>query len=223
MLPEAILLGPLVIKATLIVTILGLLGGALFFYYTSPHDKALKKIHSNKILDGVLYTMIFTIVAKVILNLPLFIDDPVAVLAYPSGSSALYLALVGVVGVLAWSLNKEAIRHHPFMDSLFRFIVGSQFVQLFLTLTVTTYHVSIYQLGLLFITLLLLVLLTKTQLALPKLIGLIAFYSVTSFGLYFIETVPFFSFYVNGSYYLVLGFLLIGTLVWSQTHTTESR
>ncbi|SFP19026.1 hypothetical protein SAMN05421839_10874 [Halolactibacillus halophilus] len=31
MLPEAILLGPLVIKATLIVTLLGLVGGGLFF------------------------------------------------------------------------------------------------------------------------------------------------------------------------------------------------
>ncbi len=223
MLPEAILLGPLVIKATLIVTVLGLFGGGLFFYYTSPYDETLKKLHSNKLLDIVLYTMIFTIVAKVLLNVSLFFDDPIAVLAYPSDSTAFYLAAVGVIVVMAWSLKKVAVQPGPLIDSLFRLIVGGQFVQLFLTLAITTYHVSMVQLGLLFVTLLLLVFLTKQQLSVTTQVGIISFYTAGAFGLSFIETLPFFNFYVHGSYYLFLGFCLVTTLIWSQKHTTESR
>lgn len=223
MLPEAILLGPLVIKATLIVTILGLVGGGLLFYYTSPYEQALKKLHSNKLLDIVLYTMIFTIVAKVILNVSLFFDDPVAVLAYPSDSTAFYLATLGVVVVMAWSLIKTRTELVPLIDSLFRLIVGSQFVQLFLTLVLTTYHVSMLQLGLLFITLLLLVFLTKQPLNLMTEIAIIGIYTIGAFGLSFIETMPFFNFYVHGSYYLFLGFILLAPLLWSDKYTTESR
>ncbi|MGM0523645.1 MAG: hypothetical protein ACQER2_06345 [Bacillota bacterium] len=223
MLPEAILLGPLVIKATLIVTMLGLVGGGLLFYYTSPYEQALKKLHSNKLLDIVLYTMIFTIVAKVILNMSLFFDDPVAVLAYPSDSTAFYLATGGVIIVMAWSLVKARTELVPLIDSLFRLIVGSQFVQLFLTLTLTTYYVSMIQLGLLFVTLLLLVFLTKQPLNIMTQASIIGVYTMGAFGLSFIETMPFFNFYVHGSYYLFLGLILIATLVWSQKHTTESR
>jgi len=222
-LPEAILLGPLVIKATLIVTLLGLVGGGLFFYYTSPYENAIKKLHSNKLLDIVLYTMIFTIVAKVLLNVSLFFDDPVAVLAYPSDSTAFYLATLGVVVVMAWSLIKTRTELVPLIDSLFRLIVGSQFVQLFLTLTLTTYHVSMLQLGLLFITLLLLVFLTKQPLNLVMETAIIAVYTIGAFGLSFIETMPLFNFYVHGSYYLFLGFILLAPLLWSDKYTTESR
>ena len=223
MLPEAILLGPLVIKATLIVTLLGLVGGGLFFYYTSPYDNTLKKRHSNKLLDVVLYTMIFTIVAKVILNVLLFFDDPVAVLAYPSDSSAFYLATGGVIVVMTWSLRKMRANLVPLIDSLFRLIVGSQFVQLFLTLVLTTYHVSMLQIGLLFVTLLLLVFLTKLPLNVLTEIGVIGVYTIGAFGLSFIETMPFFNFYVHGNYYLFLGFILSAPLFWSHKQTTERR
>jgi hypothetical protein len=223
MLPEAILLGPLVIKATLIVMLLGLVGGGLFFYYTSPYDNTLKKRHSNKLLDVVLYTMIFTIVAKVILNVSLFFDDPVAVLAYPSDSSAFYLATGGVIVVMAWSLIKTRTELVPLIDSLFRLIVGSQFVQLFLTLTLTTYYVSMIQLGLLFVTLLLLVFLTKHPLRSATHVSIIGVYTAGAFGLSFIETMPFFNFYVHGSYYLFLGLVLLAPFFWSNKYTTESR
>ncbi|WP_234987415.1 hypothetical protein [Halolactibacillus halophilus] len=171
-------------------------------------------------LDVVLYTMIFTIIAKVILNLSLFFDDPVAVLAYPSDSTALYLATGGVVVVMAWKAHTELM---PLMDSLFRLIVGSQFMQLFLTLVLTTYHISMLQLGLLFVTLLLLVFLTNQPLNVMTEIGVMGVYTIGTFALSFIEIMPFFNFYVNGSYYLFLGLILLAPFFWSHKHTAESR
>lgn len=223
MLPEAIILGPLVLKATLIVTVLGLLGGVLFVYFTSPFNKDIVKLHVNKLFDVILYFIIFTIVSKVLLNIELFFEDPVAVLAYPSDSKAFYLASITTLIVIGFSLKKQTMDIRSFIDSLFRLIVGSQFIQLFLTLTMTTYHASIYQLALTFLTLILLVFLTKDNLPIGILIGLIALFSVMSFGLSFIGSVPLFGFYVGGFYYLILGLILTVSLLLTKNNSTESR
>lgn len=209
MLPEAIILGPLIIKATLVVTILGLFGGALFLYLTSPLDQEKKKLHMNKLIDSVLYLMIFTIVAKIILNMSLFFEDPVAVLAYPSNSTALYVALVMTVVVMVMSKQKDVMLSWGFIDSLFRFLVSSQFIQLFLTLSLTTYTVSIYQLGFLFI--ILLALLLKSAARQNQLLGLWTLYGVGLFSLSFIDVMPFFGYYVQGLFYLI--FSLLGSFL----------
>lgn len=209
MLPEAIILGPLIIKATLVVTILGLFGGALFLYLTSPLDQEKKKLHMNKLIDSVLYLMIFTIVAKITLNMSLFFEDPVAVLAYPSNSTALYLALVMTVVVMVMSKQKDVMLSWGFIDSLFRFLVSSQFIQLFLTLSLTAYTVSIYQLGFLFI--ILLALLLKSAARQNQLLGLWTLYGVGLFSLSFIDVMPFFGYYVQGLFYLI--FSLLGSFL----------
>lgn len=220
MLPEAIILGPLIIKGTLVVTIIGLFGGALFLYLTSPLDQEKKKIHMNKMVDGFLYLMIFIIVAKIILNMPLFFEDPVAVLAYPSNSTALYLALAMTIGVMVVSKQKKVMLSGDFIDSLARFIVGSQFIQLFFTLILTTYKVSVYQLGFLFITLLALLFISPASQ--KPLFGLLILYGVGLFSLSFIDFVPFFGFYVHGLFYLT--FSLLGSLfIFLPQKKQESR
>lgn len=68
--------------------------GFIFFYMTSPLQKELKKAQLEEMFSQLVNFIIFIWVGKIILNFSIFINDPLAILAYPSNSGAFYIAIL---------------------------------------------------------------------------------------------------------------------------------
>lgn len=68
--------------------------GLLIYYWISPSNKEEMKIQFEKVVNFLLNFIIFMWIAKVVLNITIFIKDPLAVLAYPADSTAFYLAII---------------------------------------------------------------------------------------------------------------------------------
>ncbi|MHA6252534.1 hypothetical protein [Oceanobacillus sp. CAU 1775] len=66
----------------------------LLFYFFSDFSKEEKKKYTDELISQLVNFILFMWAAKILLNLPLFIQDPLAVLAYPSDSNAFYLAVL---------------------------------------------------------------------------------------------------------------------------------
>lgn len=66
--------------------------GLLFFYVISPYSKDRKKYVMEQISSLLINMVIYVWISKILLNIDVFISDPLAILAYPSDSSAFYLA-----------------------------------------------------------------------------------------------------------------------------------
>lgn len=94
----------IVIKSVGIV-IISFIIGISFFYFTSSLSTEKKKQQLEDVLSLIINFVIYIWVGKVILNLSLFISDPLAVLAYPSNASSFYVAtllLLINIGYRVW-------------------------------------------------------------------------------------------------------------------------
>lgn len=76
------------------ITITSIFGGILSFYMMSDLPKEQRKRHIEEITSQLINFLLFIWLGKIILNFPVFISDPLAILAYPSDSSAFYLAVL---------------------------------------------------------------------------------------------------------------------------------
>src|SRR5690625_2232093 len=76
------------------IIIVSILAGLVFFYMTSHLPKEHKKAQLEEMFSQLVNFIIFIWVGKIILNVSIFIEDPLAILAYPSNSEAFYLAVL---------------------------------------------------------------------------------------------------------------------------------
>src|SRR5690625_2609412 len=79
------------------IIIISFVIGFIFFYIISPLSKEEKRKHIEELVSLLINFIIFIWVGKIIMNLAIFISDPLAVLAYPSDSSAFYIACLLII------------------------------------------------------------------------------------------------------------------------------
>lgn len=102
------------------------LAGVIAFYFLSEQSKEQKKKELDEVITALLNFVIFMIIGKVLINWRIFIDDPLAVLAYPSNSSAFYLAVLFSIALLVY---KSKYKQLPFIG------FSAAFLPIFLTAT----------------------------------------------------------------------------------------
>ncbi|WP_422124576.1 hypothetical protein DHX103_07095 [Planococcus sp. X10-3] len=94
------------------------------FYFMSPLAKKQRKEQIGEIISQLINFVLFLWLAKILLNLPLFVQDPLAVLAYPSNSEAFYLATLFTGGLLFYKTRQKKIAGG---------LLAHSFLQVFLT------------------------------------------------------------------------------------------
>ena len=100
--------------------------GLLTFYLWSDIPQEQKKAQLNEIVSQLINFIIFVWIGKIVMNISLFISDPLAVLAYPSDSKAFYFAVALTTTVLVYKkFRKEYDMYQLFESFLPVFIVGS--------------------------------------------------------------------------------------------------
>lgn len=106
--------------------------GCVFYFVMSPVKKNLKKEHIQKIISLLIDMVIFIWISKVIVNISQFIRDPLAVLAYPSDSSAFYLAIGIMLVYLAYKQKRSKLLIEPPIDSFVPIFIVTSFVYEFI-------------------------------------------------------------------------------------------
>lgn len=119
---------------SILITISSIFGGILAFYMLSDLTKEQKKRHIKEMNSQLINFVLFIWVGKIILNFPVFISDPLAILAYPSDSSAFYLAVLFSSLYLFYKSQRGQMNMMVFIQSfIFVFLIASflyEFMQL---------------------------------------------------------------------------------------------
>ncbi|WP_102344940.1 hypothetical protein [Bacillus sp. Marseille-P3661] len=117
---------------SLSVTIISLIAGVLSFYIMSDSPKEQKKRQIEEITSQLINFIIFVWISKVILNISIFISDPLAILAYPSDSSAFYLAILISVVFLFYKSKRGQLDMVLFIQAFIPIFLTSSFLYEFL-------------------------------------------------------------------------------------------
>ncbi|MGD7044831.1 hypothetical protein [Jeotgalibacillus proteolyticus] len=94
------------IIASILILVISFIFGIVTFYFVSDIQKDLRKKRSEEVSSQIINVILFIWLAKVLLNLPVFIGDPLAILAYPGDKNAFYLA-VFFSGALIFHRTRE--------------------------------------------------------------------------------------------------------------------
>lgn len=108
--------------------------GFIVFYVFSNLGKDQKINLIRETLSQIINFVLFIWLSKSLLNLSLLFRDPLAMLAYPSGSKAFYLALLFSAGLIFYSHRKGRIDGWPFVESLWFTLLPAAFFYEFIRL-----------------------------------------------------------------------------------------
>jgi len=125
-----------------------------FYFVISSEDRKNKMKNLEHISGIIINFIIYVWVAKVILNMTIFIRDPIAVLAYPSDSRAFYLAIVLLLIHMIYQGRKDQWKIAEAKTALVPIFLSSSFVFEFIQLVSGGVSFTVFYLGLLLILLL---------------------------------------------------------------------
>lgn len=150
------------VLVSLAIIIVSFIIGFIFFYSTSNLEKKEKKTQIEEITSLLINFVIFIWVAKVLLNLSLFIKDPFAVLAYPSNSNALYLATLFIIINIVYRIKRHQFNVQPLYISFVPIFLSASFIFEFIQIVWVKSAYSWLYLGLLMLLILVFVLLNDS-------------------------------------------------------------
>ncbi|MCT2536764.1 hypothetical protein NC661_13970 [Aquibacillus koreensis] len=129
--PSAWLIGPLVIKSSLVVTLVSFIVAIIFYRFTSPFPKMEAKQHVDQV-GNILITFIFSLwIGKILLGFATFIKDPIAILAYPSDSNALYIGLVFTIIYVWFKYIRKQVEWTPILYAWICVFLTASFINEF--------------------------------------------------------------------------------------------
>lgn len=100
--------------------------GFIVFYLLSPMPKAQRKHQIQEVSAHLINFVLFIWLGKLLLNFPRFIENPLAVLAYPSNASAFYLAVLFTLGTVIYKMKKEKVDLPKLLEGfIYVFLVAS--------------------------------------------------------------------------------------------------
>ncbi|MGJ9384627.1 hypothetical protein [Salipaludibacillus sp. CF4.18] len=112
--------------------IITIIAGIISFYMMSDLQKEQKKSQIEELTSQLINFVIFIWVGKLILNFSIFMNDPMAILAYPSDSSSFYLAVLFSGLFLFYKSKKGKIDALMFMASFIHVFLVASFLYEFI-------------------------------------------------------------------------------------------
>lgn len=204
-----------VIKSVGIV-IISFIIGISFFYFTSSLSTEKKKQQLEDVLSLIINFVIYIWVGKVILNLSLFISDPLAVLAYPSNASSFYVATLLLLINIGYRVWRHQFKVVKWLSVFLPVVLAAAFSYEFLQL-LDSGHQQLTQL-IFYMLLLLAYLLLENKLPIHK----VALYIMTiwAFGQLITSLifplVTLFGYSMKPWFNLILTLIMIGFTVYNQ-------
>lgn len=141
--------------SSIAVIVISLIAGVISFYLMSESPKMQKKKQTEEMASQFVNFIIFIWLGKILLNVTIFIKDPLAVLAYPSSSSSFYLAVLFSTLTLAYKAVRKLMDVPAFIQSFILVFLVASFVYEFIQIIWKDNTYSIWYVALLTILLIL--------------------------------------------------------------------
>ncbi len=109
--------------------------GFLAFYLLSDRPKAEKKKQMDDMISQIINFILLIWLGKIIMNVSLFLSDPLAVLAYPSDTDAFYTAVIFMPIWLLVQSRRKQLKIFPLIVSFIPVFLVSSFVYEFIEWT----------------------------------------------------------------------------------------
>lgn len=106
--------------------------GFAFFYVTSPFTKEVKKRVLDQTISMLINFVIYVWIGKILLNIGLFVRDPLAVLAYPSDSSAFYAATLLILIHIIWKVWRKKMTDTNLLVGFMPIFLAASFIYEFI-------------------------------------------------------------------------------------------
>lgn len=120
-------------KLTMVAIIAGSMAiGFIVFFVISDLPKSQKKKMITEMISQLVNVVIYIWLGKIILNLALFVKDPLAILAYPSNAHAFYLAILFSALTLAYKQIRRQMDVASFIHACIPVLLSASFVYEFI-------------------------------------------------------------------------------------------
>lgn len=95
-------------------------------------SKEQRKIYVEEMISQLINLVIFVWVGKIILNFPVFIQDPLTILAYPSDADSFYLAVLFSAVLFFYKSSKWQLDKIVFLESFLLVLLTASFAYEFI-------------------------------------------------------------------------------------------
>ena len=102
--------------------------GFLFYFLIADEAKERKKQHAENILSLLINFILYIWIGKVVIHINLFVQDPLAVLAYPSDSRAFYIASVLIMVNIYYLITTKRQAGRPLFNTFVPVFIATSFV-----------------------------------------------------------------------------------------------
>jgi hypothetical protein len=136
-------------QTSIAIIILSLSVGFLSFYLMGDLSKKNKKIYMEELASQLMNFVIFMWIGKILFNFPVFIKEPLTILAYPSNSYAFYLAVFVSAITITIKSKRQKIEIVPFFNAFTHVFLVASFVYEFTQIVWNNNTYSIRYMGLL--------------------------------------------------------------------------
>lgn len=113
---------------TIAAVIISFLAGFLLFYLTNPLSKEKKKQHIEEITSQLINFVIYIWLGKLVVNIEILVQDPLTILAYPSNSSAFYVAAFLSLLTNLYKVIKHDFNIFHFLQSFLPVFLAASFI-----------------------------------------------------------------------------------------------
>ena len=143
------------VLTSIAIIVLSFIIGLLFFYLTSPRSHVERKQQIEEVVSLLINFVIFIWIGKILVRFSIFMEDPLAILAYPSDSSAFYLASLFIGINIIYKMKRHQFDAESLMKTFVPVFLVSSFVYEFIEMIWQGNAYSWFYLGLLMVLILL--------------------------------------------------------------------
>lgn len=136
-------------QTSIAIIVLSLSAGFFTFYFIGDLSKTKKKIYMGELASQLTNFVLFMWLGKILLNLSVFLKDPLAILAYPSNSNAFYIAVFLSFFTIAIKSKRQKIDLTPFINAFIHVFLITSFLYEFILIVWNNNTYSIKYMGLL--------------------------------------------------------------------------
>ncbi|WP_070121318.1 hypothetical protein [Bacillus marinisedimentorum] len=131
---NSLVLGVVAARFTWLIVLVGIIGGAFFFRMFSgmPDDDRKRLLET---VSGLAATFVIVFLfGKIVIQFPLFIEEPRAVLSYPSGRKSFYLASAAVALQAAYLIKQKQAGSRELFEAGLQILLPALLIHKFLSI-----------------------------------------------------------------------------------------
>lgn len=199
------------------ILILSFIVGIGFFYFTNQASKQDKKQRLDQFISYMINFILFIWAGKILIHIKIFIQDPFAVLAYPSDSKAVYIATVLLILQIVYHKFRKQLSIIGLTSTMIPMFIASSFMYEFLQMVVMD-RGQVFPNLLLMTMLLLLYLFIQDKLSTKQIALMMAVvYSGTHLVLYFVYGYTvIFGYMLHPIYFISICLFIVGIFIYDR-------